>query len=203
MKKFAAWGLVMLGFSALAHWHGVAPGAKEVRVTGQSAWNTVLNKRDRAVFSAKVLEIRQDSFEHKQKISLEADDGSPITVYQPPLIYGIRWPEYGQRVEVKAQQLGPGVFTLVDHDSVKWATPRADDPELVHRMFGYAKLGELLPEGARRIEVHYEGIVVNVAIVPYELTDELEAAVKRNHPCKFTGFDRGDIAWITAIQEVY
>lgn len=201
MKKYAAWGLVALLFSALAHWHGVAPGAKEVRVTGQSAWNTVLSKRDRAVFNAKVVRVVSDPFEHKTKIDLEADDGSPITVYQSPMISGIHWPEYGQRVEVKAQQLGPGIFTLVDHDSVRWNAPRVNDEKLEMYMYGYPKLGELLANGVRRIEIRYEGIVVAVGLVPGELTPKLYQVVRENRPCRFDGYEQVDITWITAIHD--
>lgn len=201
MTKYWAWALVALVFGGLAHWHGVAPGAKEVRITGQSAWNTVLSKRDRAVFTAKVNRVEADPFEKRTKILLEADDGSPITVYQPPMIYGINWPAYGQRVEVKAQQIGPGMFTLVDHDSVRWNAPRVNDEKLIVQLWGYPESCELLEGGRMQVQLYAEGGPLQVVIVPPDLVAKLNEVRQTGRECHFDGFERANVTWITSIHD--
>jgi predicted lipoprotein len=197
LAKLLAWCLVAITFCGLATWHGHAPATKEVRITGRDAWNGTVNNRNRAVFSGKVVRVVTDPHDNRMKISLEADDGAPLTVYQPPTVWGIKWPSYGERVQVKAQQLGPGSFAIVDNDAVKWDIPRTDDKKLVQSMYGYVTFVELLDKGVRRVEIKAEGIVVAVALVPEEIGSKLQSG----RAYRFTGFERGDITWITSASE--
>lgn len=196
MTKLGAWGLVLLTFTALATWEGVAPATKEWQLSGQDGWNKTIAKRDRAIIHGVVTKREYDPDEGKTRVELEADDGSPVTVYQSPTISGIEWPDYGERVEVKGQQLGPGKFVLVDHRAVKWIAPRAADPDSTSSLYGSIKLIDRTESGAYHASVEFDGGLVGLVLIPAELMHK----VREEHTYKVYGYYRGDELWVTRIE---
>lgn len=196
MARLKAWALVLLALAALATWEGIAPATRELQLSGKDAWNTTVSKRNRAIIHGIVTRRVYDPDEGKTKVELEADDGTYLTVYQSPTISGIQWPDYGERVEVKAQQLGPGKFVLVDHHSVKWIAPRAADPENITGLFGYITLIDRTQSGAYHASVDFDGGLVGLVLIPAELMHK----VQNNHTYRVYGYWHNTELWVTKIE---
>jgi hypothetical protein len=191
VSKWFAWGLVATSLMGLAHWHDKAPPTKNVQVTGTDAWNNSINKRDRAVIRGTVGRVLPDHQEHTTRVEVQADDGTSVTVYYNAALWGIKWPQHGERVEVTAQQIGPGKFTLVDDNAVKWIAPKQDTMS----WYGAVDFVGMTENGGEKVNVSYEGYVTGVAILPPELLNQVE----NGHVYRLTGFMRHGSLWVSRV----
>lgn len=196
MTKLKAWALVVLALAALATWEGTAPATKELQLSGKDAWNTTISKRNRAILHGVITRKLYDPDEGKTKVELETDDGTTLTVYQSPTVSGINWPDYGERVEVKAQQMGPGKFVLVDHRAVKWVYPTATNPANLSGLYGYVTLIERLESGGYHASVEFDDGLVGLVLIPAELMHKVQA----HRPYKVYGYWRNSELRVTRIE---